>query len=70
MLASENDDVCCHPQYCVVPLVGHMLNCGCSIYLSGIRDGIVRSINAIRVFMYCHNSNPQSQQSSDRRPTP
>jgi len=39
-------------------LVGHILNCGRSIHSSGIRDGIVRSINAIRVFVYCHILRP------------
>jgi len=38
--------------------VGHILNCGRSIHSSGIRDGIVRSINAIRVFVYCHILRP------------
>jgi len=35
-------------------LVGHILNCGRSILSSGILDGIVRSISAIRVYVYCH----------------
>jgi len=35
-------------------LVGHILNCGRNIHSSGIRDGIVRSISAIRVYVYCH----------------
>jgi len=39
-------------------LVGHMLNCGRSIHSSGIRDGIVRSINAIQVYVYCHILRP------------
>ena len=39
-------------------LVGHILNCGRSIHSSGIRDGIVRSINVIRVFVYCHILRP------------
>ena len=39
-------------------LVGHILNCGRSIHSSGIRDGIVRSINAIRGFVYCHILRP------------
>jgi len=39
-------------------LVGHILNCGRSIHSSGIRDRIVRSISAIRVFVYCHILRP------------
>jgi len=39
-------------------LVGHILNCGRSAHSSGIRDGNVRSINAIQVFVYCHILRP------------
>jgi len=35
-------------------LVGNILNCGRNIHSSGIQNGIVRSISAIRVFAYCH----------------
>jgi len=38
--------------------MGHILNCGRNIHSSGIRDGIVRSINAIRGFVYCHILRP------------
>ena len=39
-------------------LVGNILTCGRSINSSGIRDGIVRSINAFRVSVYCHILRP------------
>ena len=39
-------------------LVGHISNCGRNIHSSGIRDGVVRSINAIRVSCYCHVLRP------------
>jgi hypothetical protein len=39
-------------------LVGHLLNCGRNIHSSGIRDENVCSINAIRVFLYCHILRP------------
>jgi len=39
-------------------LVGHVLNCGCNFHSSGIRGGIVRSINAIGVFVYSHILRP------------
>ena len=63
MPASENDDVCYHPQYCVVPFSGPYIKLWTSIHSSGIRDGIIRCINAIRDFVYCHilRHSPHSQ---------
>jgi len=39
-------------------LLGHILKCGRNIHSSGIRNGIVRSINAILVFVFCHIHHP------------
>jgi len=36
----------------------HILNYGRNIHSAGIRDGVVRSINAIQVFVYCHILRP------------
>ena len=41
-------------------LLDHILNCRHIIHSSGIRDGIVRSFNAIRVFVYCHILRPSA----------
>ena len=39
-------------------LLGHILKCGRNIHSSGIRDWVVRSINAIRVNVFCHIHHP------------